>query len=230
MKPTLFKANVALITIVSGFIALSSYVLVAASVNYNFEVFSDVSLLLTLPGIKTEMLRWSMILDIFGYYFLLLPAIILMAEWLKSETPWSSFLHVCAIIYVITGAIGASILAVSWPSLISQYSTNDQVITKRLFIFISNIVYGGLWNLLGMLSAGIWWIGIGATINKQHKAFGFFTVFLGLAALADSLGGIFNLKALADMGLNSYLVLAPLWAIWLGFTLRKIDLPASSII
>ena len=80
-----YRNTVGWITILSGIIGFVSYFLVAGSVNFNFDFFSNPVLIFSIPNVHIGMLRWSMISDIFGYYLLLLPALFLMNEWLRGE-------------------------------------------------------------------------------------------------------------------------------------------------
>jgi len=61
-------------------------------------------------------------------------------------------------------------------------------------------------------------------MRPAHKGLALFTQLLGLAALVDVLGYIFQSEAISGIGLNFYLFAAPLWAIWLGFYLWRNNL------
>ncbi len=226
------KSLLSLLTILSGIIALISYVLVAVAVNYNFDVFADPTLILTLPDVHLAALKWSMITDVLGYYLLLLPAIFFLQDWMKDKTQWAQTLTFCGTSYVLVGAIGASILGVVWPLLIKEFQTANSPEareTSRLsFQLTSELVYGGLWNLLGMLVGGIWWLGIGILLRREYKVLGWATILLGFCSLLDSVGGMLEIKVLSDIGLNIYLILAPICAVWLGILIRKSELLPSN--
>jgi hypothetical protein len=219
------KSLLSLLTILSGVIALISYVLVAVAVNYNFDVFADPTLILTLPEVNLLALKWSMITDVLGYYLLLLPVIFFLQNWMKDKTQWAKTLTFCGTSYVLVGSIGAAILGVAWPLLIKEFQATSTPETREniqlSFQLISELVYGGLWNLLGMLVGGIWWLGIGIFLQRNYKALGWATILLGFCSLLDSVGGMLELKALSNIGLNIYLLLAPICAIWLGIVIRK---------
>ena len=217
-----FRTQVGNVTILAGVIALASYCLVAASVQYNFEVFTDVSLMLTMPGVDTALVKWSMITDVLGYYLLLIPALFLLHDGLKEETPWQRVWTAFGGGYILVGAIGAAILAAAWPSLIETYRGNGGAeSTRQSFETVSTLVYGGLWNLLGMLCGGVWWVATGLLLGKHNRFLSGFTIILGMAALMDGIGGMFRLGAVSEAGLNIYLLLAPVWAIATGFAFRK---------
>ncbi|MCP4553523.1 MAG: hypothetical protein GY834_16110 [Bacteroidetes bacterium] len=81
------------------------------------------------------------------------------------------------------------------------------------------MVYGGIWGYLEFLLAGIWWIGIGFTMKPERKALGIVTIILGILTLVAFAGEVFGLKNIALIGLMTYLILAPVWAFWLGISL-----------
>lgn len=218
------KNPVGWITILSGIIAFISYISVAAAVNFNFEFFSDATLIFSTQGVSSSLLRWSMITDIFGYYLLLLPSLFLIHEWMKTKTAWAAVFTTCGGIYIIAGAAGAAILGSAWPSLLDKYpsaSPEQQEIIRQNFETLSLAVVDGLWNLLDALAFGVWFIAIGFLLIKHHAFLGWFTLFTGLCSALDFTGNIFGMKALADAALNLYLVLAPLWAIVFGIALLR---------
>lgn len=213
------KQIVGLITILSGIVAFISYFMVAAAVNFNFDFFSNPVIIFSLENVNISMLRWSMIADIFGYYLLLLPVLFFIHNWLKDKTEWRNVITFCGTTYVLLGAAGAAILATTWTSLLLKFpvsSPEQQETIKLLFDSFSQLVYGGLWNLLDSFAAGVWWIGVGMFIKKDYRILGWFTVSVGVFSLLDSIGNIFEIHALAETSLNLYLILAPLWAILIG--------------
>jgi hypothetical protein len=100
-----------------------------------------------------------MIFDMFGYYMLLLPAIYRLHDWMKGRTAWSNMVTFCGLAYVLTGSIGASMLAVIWPYVINSFPLADiagQKILKADFNLVNDMVYNGMWNLLELLFAATW--------------------------------------------------------------------------
>ena len=58
---------------------------------------------------------------------------------------------------------------------------------------------------------------------SQHKWLARFTLILGAFCLLDVLGNIFQVEALSSVGLNFYLLAAPIWAAWTGVVFLKIS-------
>lgn len=212
------------LTVLSGVVALVCYLLLGASVNFNFEFFSDPVAIFTMPDVRIDMLRWSMITDIFGYYLLLLPVLFFMHEWLKDKTPWRNVITAGGAFYILIGAVGASILAVVWPSLLYAYpdaAATQQETIKLLFKAFADMVVGGLWNLIDGIVAGLWWTGIGIFIRHEKRFLGWFSILVGILSLLDGAGNILEVQPLSETAVNLYLVLAPVWAITMGFYILK---------
>jgi hypothetical protein len=217
-----FQKTTGILSIAGGIIAFASLYLTAAGSNFNTEVFENPRLLLGATNLKVSLLRWSMIADMFGYYLLLVPVVFYFQEYLKTKTSWSYLISWCGSSYAITGAIGAAILAVVWPSAIVEYpiaTHAQQEIILRNFDFAGQIVYQGIWNTLEMFVAGIFWLGLGFVIKKDSPVFGWTTVVLGAACLADGVGNITGIPSVAAIGLNIYLLLSIAWQFWAGLTL-----------
>jgi hypothetical protein len=219
-----YRNTIGWITILSGIVGFISYFLVAGSVNYNFDFFSNPVLIFSMQNVDIGMLRWCMITDIFGYYLLLLPALFFIHEWLRGKTEWRNLITFCGTSYILAGAIGASILAVTWPSFLTKFpisSPEQQETIKLLFESFSLMVGNGIWNLFDTIVCGVWMVGIGFFFKREKSFLGWFTIIIGLISLLDGFGNILEVKIIADIALNLYLVLAPLWAIILGFAILK---------
>ena len=111
------------------------------------------------------------------------------------------------------------------PPLITAYaaetSASQRAVLETLFVSAWNLVYGGLWNILGEFLAGIWLLGSGLLLRDERRIFSVVTFILGAAALLDSLGTMLGISALALIGLSIFVGLAPIWALWLGIDLFR---------
>lgn len=213
------------LTIFSGLIAFASLALGAVAVNYHFEVFNDPSLILSLPGTNAQAGKWSMICDMLGYYMLLLPVIFYLHAWLKNKTPWRNLITFCGLAYVLIGSIGASILAVIWPTAMHAYSATTPVgqqIIKANFEVVNTMVYNGMWNLLELLFASAWWFLSGVVLFKNgYKGIAIAALSTSLFSVLDSFSGMINNDALHQAALNGYLYLSIVWTIWIGVTIYR---------
>lgn len=220
-----FRLIVGWLTILSVFFAFANFTLTGMAGGSNAQEFSDLYYFIEAGVEAGVLMKWSWLADMVGYYLLLIPATFLIHYWLKSKTPyWMSMYTFCGLAYILTGSIGAAILAKTWPTLISGYTGADEPIKEMYRIVFTNsteMVYGGLWGYLEFLLAGVWWIGIGFTMRSERKALGIVTIILGIVTLATFAGDVFGLKLVAFVGLTIYLVLAPLWALFLGISLVR---------
>jgi len=212
------------ITILSGVIGFISYFLVGGAVNFNFEFFSDPKLIFSMENVNVLMLKWSMITDIFGYYLLLLPVLFLIHGWLKEKTEFRNVITFCGAAYILAGALGASILGAAWPDLLEKFPSatpGQQEIIKSIFENLAMIVGTGIWNIFDALMFGVWFLSIGSLIKIDNAILGWFTILIGVLSLLDFTGNALGIKALSETALNLYLILAPLWAIAFGWSLKR---------
>jgi len=221
-----FQRFAALAAIISFPLALGSIVLSGMAIDFNFmDAATNPVLALSVGADGASLLRWGMILDMFSSYLPLLPVALFLWRWLGSRNPdWVLFYTSCGLGYILIGAIGAAILAAVLPPLISAYtqaSVEQRPVLETVFSAIGNMVYGGMWNILGVLLAGIWFLGIGLLLRDERRLFSIFSIILGISALLDSFGNMFSVETLASISLYIYLLLAPVWALWLGIDLLR---------
>ncbi len=219
------QKSIGVITVLSGILALACILATLVAVNYNMDAMSDPLLILSTPGTSVPATRWSMILDMFGYYLLLLPVIYLLHDWMRYKSAWSNLITFCGLAYVLIGGIGASVLAVTWPKIIAAYplaAAAEQKVLKANFSLMNDMVYGGMWNLLEMVFAAAWWGFTGYLLLKsKYKAMGWLTIITGISCLGDSISGMLQAGWLHELSLNLYLLLAIVWAIAIGIFLFR---------
>ncbi|MCP4105222.1 MAG: hypothetical protein GY749_06750 [Desulfobacteraceae bacterium] len=219
-----FRKVVGWLTIISVPFAFTNFALMAIAGSDSQDV-SDFYYFLKAGEEAGYLMKWSWLADLLGYYLLLVPAAFFMYYWLKNKNPyWMGVFSFCGLAYIFAGCIGAAILAKTWPTLISGYA-NTNGITKEIYSIVftnsTEMVYGGIWGYLEFLLAGIWWIGVGFTMKSERKALGIITIILGIFTLATVVGEVFTLEYIALAGLMIYLLLAPIWAGWLGISLVR---------
>lgn len=218
-----YKRTIGVLTVMAGVLSAACLLLGAHAVAYNFEAFSNPALALQYAHQYKEM-YWFMLLDMAGYYLLLLPLIFYLHQQYKYQSPWVSLFSFSGIAYVLTGAIGAAILAATWPELMQQYlsaTKAGQDTIVPLFTTITHMVTIGLWNILEVLFAATWWIGFGTLLYKDNKFIGVLSIIAGVACLLDSAGTMMGAKLLAETGVNVYLVLGIVWPLVLGIQLIR---------
>ncbi len=220
-----FQRFAAITAIVSFFTAMASNVLQAIPVNFNSEFPINPVMFLSVGINGANFLRWGLILDMLGYYLPLLPIALFIQHWFKTKSPiWTRFYTICGLGYILIGATGAVTLAVVQPPLINTYaqaSMEQRVVLETIFGAIWNIVYAGMWNILGELFVGIWLLGVGLLLRSERRVFSIVSIIVGISALIDSLGNILGIEGLALVGLSVYLILAPIWALWFGIDLLR---------
>lgn len=211
------------LTIVSGVLALGSMLTGLIATNFDSEAFSNPVLILNMESATPSMIRWFMLLDMFGYYLLLLPVIFYVHKQAKYKSSWTSLVTFSGYGYVIIGAIGAAMLAAAWPSLIVKFrqaQPEHRQLYQELFLLTNELVVKGVWNILEMFLASAWWIGV-AFLVPVSRSLRITTVALGVACVVDAVGEMLGLEVVAETGLNVYLVAAIVWAVWFGVAVLR---------
>ena len=220
-----FQRFAAVTAIVSFPLALASDVLSGIAQNFSPDMVANPALMLSVGTDGAELLRWGMILDMFGYYLPLLPLALFLQRWLGPKNPdWVRFYTICGLGYILIGVIGAATLAAVQPPLINAYgqaSLEQRYALETVFVSMWNMVFGGIWNILEGPLAGVWFLGIGLLIRDERRIFSIVSMILGTSALLDSLGMILNIEAIALLGVSIFVFLAPVWALWLGIDLLR---------
>lgn len=218
-----YRQILGIITITAGILAAACILMGAYAVEYNFDAFSEPALLLQY-AYNYKAAYWFLLFDLAGYYLLLLPAIFYLHRQYQYHSPWVPLFSFSGIAYVLTGAIGAAILASVWPELMQQYLI-AQGAEKQTIILLFNtathFVTTGLWNILEVLFAATWWIGFGMLLIRDSKVTGIISIIAGIACLTDSIGTMTGFKLLAETGVNIYLVLGIVWPIVLGIQIMR---------
>jgi hypothetical protein len=206
-------------------LAAGNLIAMVATVHFNLKGMTDPLVLLHAGEGAAPLWRWSMILDIFGYYLPIVPLILLLRSSLHEQSPnWVDLFALCLLAYCFIGAIGGAELATALPTLMREYasaSPSHRSSLEAVFTGYTDGIYRGLWNLLEELLAGIGWLGLGLVLRTERHRLGTASIVLGTACLVDSLGTAINLDVISSIGLTVYLVLAPVWAFWIGVDLLK---------
>lgn len=215
-----FQRLVGVTAIASVPLAFGCLLLSLMAVDFDPVALENPATAITLGRRAADLLFWSMMLDAFGYYLLLAPAAVLLWLNFKTRDEGSVALYTfCGLSYILLGATGAVALAAVGRPMIGAYvdaSAAQREMLEVSFQMLTYLVHGGLWNILQAMLAGVWWLGIGVLLRSQVRWLGDTTIVLGLSALLDAAGNILHVPILAALGLNFYLVVAPLWALLLG--------------
>jgi len=217
------KKIIGLLTILSGILALACMIVGLIATQFDAEAFANPVSILNMKDISPDQMRWFMLLDMAGYYLLLLPVLFLIHRMMEQKTAWASIFTSLGFGYILIGAIGAAALAVLWPGLIERHAVAPlrmQEIYRADFQLVTEFVAKGMWNHLEVLLGGAWWIGVGVFTVGQ-RILRVITITLGISCLLDGMGEAFHLTIVAEVGLNIYLLLAIIWPIWVGVLLIR---------
>jgi hypothetical protein len=220
-----FQRTAGILAVIALPLAFASNLLLLMPFDLDLAAASDPVEALNLRADQSAMLRWGLILDLFGYYLLLLPLTLALRQWTRRETSqWMALATICGIAYVMIGAIGAAGLAAVVPTLIDQHGLATSEVRSAIevgFVLINDFVVQGLWNTLEVLLLGVWAGVVGAVMLRERRGLAFVSLALAAAAVLDGTAHIFALSAVSDVALSAYLLLAPTWALWLGLAIIR---------
>jgi len=215
-----FSRTAAALALLSAPVALACLLAAAVAARFDMAAFGDPVAALGTGAERADWVRSSMILDMFGYYLMLAPAVVaLHAGRVWQQPEWTRLLTYCGLGYVTVGAAGAAVLTAAWPPLILayQHAASGEAATVRLaFEVLTHVVHGGLWNSLEMVFAAIFWGGHGVLAMRDRPMFGALSAALGAVCLVVVVGTLAGLDALRSVALPAYLLLAPQWATAFG--------------
>lgn len=220
-----FFRTAALTTFLSGPIGLASLCMVFGAYNWDFDTaFNPLKAIAYQPD-PGPALRLGWLLDILGFYLLLAPAVFYLQHHFSEKAPlYARLFTFFGLGYILFGGMGAAIMSGTSESIFSSWQIGDpaqKAAVATVFTHTYHQIFDGIWNLYAMLMAGVWLTGMGWLICSEQRWLGRATCAIGVACLLDFLGMALKMEGVSTIGLNIYLWLEPLWAVWLGITIWK---------
>lgn len=216
---TTFRQIAAISSIAAALLVLVATIVLSMAVDFNFEFLSNpVDLISAELDIGAAgLFRWGSILEMFGYFLLLIPATLYLWFWLRPRSTRLVTLYtVLGLSSILLGVIGAAVRAGFWPPMMIAYSNAaeaQRAMLEIVFRSVTNFTFESLYALDSIL-AGLWWLGIGLVLRRERRNLGIATVILGIAIHGAGLGWLLRVDPLARLEL--FYFLEPFWAIWLG--------------
>ena len=211
--------------LLSAPIGLLSMVAVLAAADWDAEIFETPTTLLAQGSSAADGARWAMVLDLIGYYAHMVPALLALRTHVARRRPDLARLSATSgLAYLITGAVGAVVLAVTWPLALDQIGAADPAQAAGItasFEAITEAVVSGLWNLLGSAAAAVWLLVTARLLWPSHRGFAVLSVVVGAAGAIDALSVAADSEAVGAVALQVYLYGLLIWAAWLGLLLLR---------
>jgi len=220
-----FSKLTAFAAILSCPVALLSLFMVFGAFNWDFDVAFDPAKAIAYLPDPSQTLRLGWLLDLLGFYLLLLPAAIFLEQYLSKKAPLHSRLFsICGLGYLLFGALGAAMMAGTCEPVFAAHQSGDVVQKAAAAAVFANTfheVFDGIWNQFSMLLAAVWLLGTGWLMRPELRWLSWMTSLIGIASLLDFLGMVAGSEAVSGIGLNIYLWLGPIWALWLGIAICR---------
>jgi hypothetical protein len=221
---TSFRRIAAISTIIAALLILASIVVLSLAVEFNFEFLDNAAGLITagLDAGAAGLFRWGSILELFGYFLLLIPATLYLWYWLRPRNPGLVTLYtVLGLTSIVLGVIGAAIRASFFPPMMIAYpqaAEAQRAVLEVVFRAVTDFTFESLYALDSIL-AGVWWLGIGLVLRAERRSLGMTTVILGIAVLGAGAGWLLRVDPLARLEL--FYFFEPFWALWLGVVIWR---------
>lgn len=211
-------------TLVSAPVAIASMAVILSGANWDSSIFEDSTRLLGYGASAAAAAQLGMVLDVIGYYALLVPALLVLNSAMVRRRPdLAGIATFAGATYIVTGAAGAAMLSAVWPTALNSVGEvgADTSTIAVSFDMINNAVVDGLWNLLGSAAIAVWLLIVGPLSWRSGRAFAVLTVIVGGAAAIETVATQMGLHEMASVFLQLYLYGLPVWAAWLGIRLLR---------
>jgi hypothetical protein len=224
-----FRRIAAISTIIAGLLILASIIVLSMAVDFNVEFLDNPAGLITagLGASAVGLFRWGSILELFGYFLLLIPAALYLWYWLSPHSSGLVTLYtVLGLAGILIGVVEEAIRASFFPSMMLAYpqaAEAQRAVLEAIFGAVVDFNFENLYALNSIL-AGVWWLGTGLVLRGERRSLGVATALLGTAALGAGVGWLLRIDLLAR--LEMLYVFEPFWALWLGVVIwRRADEP-----
>lgn len=221
---TSFRRIAAVTAILGALLVLAATVVLSMAVDFDFDFLANPGDLITagLDADAAGLFRWGSILEMFGYFLLLIPLTLYLWYWLRPRNSRLVTLYtVLGLISIVLGVIGATIRASIWPAMMTAYpqaAEAQRQVLQVVFGSITDFTFEGLYGLDSIL-AGLWWLGIGTVLVAERRILGIATAVLGMVIFGAGIGWLFQVDPLARLEL--FYFFEPFWMLWLGVVMWR---------
>lgn len=218
--------------LVSAPIAFASAAVTLSGAEWDTKIFETPTRLLDYGAAAANAARIGMVLDVIGYYALLVPVLLLLHRAMARRRPdLAAIATFAGATYIIVGATGAGILSAVWPSSLNDIGDAgaDVAGITSAFDAITNAVVLGMWNIVGSAAIAVWLFIVARMAWSARRAFAWLTLVVAMAAAIDTIFTALDVESVSGVALQVYIYAAPLWAAWLGIDLLRGKEPFAQI-
>ncbi len=220
-----FRRAAGCCAVLASVLAVASLFVGLAGVDYDFDAFSGAEAILGAGAEAAPYIRWSLVFNLFGNYFLLIPLAILLWHALRTDSPMAcDFATFAGLLFLSVGGIASGILIGIWPDLIVDYANAegaDREVIATAFVTFTRAIENGLQGPVQNLPGAIWLLGIGRLLKPRRRALGWLTLVFGFFMLLNGIGGLAGNATLSMIGFSGNFLILPFWALWIGIDLLR---------
>lgn len=204
------------VTLVLGTI---SNLLFLAAFEFRLDLLADPAQMVAIRHGSAGLLRWAAVTDLFSYYLPI--AVVALALW-QALRPLGARLAdgatLAALGYVLAGGAAAAALAMAGAPLLDGPARGAASVTYAVLV---EVVFHGIWQLLGVVLVAVWWLGIGTLVRPAQPRFARLSVTLGGIALLVAALNVLGVGVARDVALGLMFVLLTVWLVWLALLLNR---------
>ena len=210
-----FQRFAAITALVAIPLAIGQAVTSLMAVNYDRGLWSHPNAIIAIGAAQAQILRWSMILDVFGDYLLLIPLMLFLGSWLKPRSPnFVTFYTLCGLAYP-GGCVAALDLAIR--ASCRQPARN---LANHLRLFYERCLSWAVESVRSFVLRGlVRGHRMAAAQRAPHPGHGHFVI--GLFTLLDPLGKILQVDTIFLIGVGGMALLVSIWLVWIGIDLVR---------
>ena len=211
-----------LISVPFALFTLSFLVVVAGG---DMSMFYDPAALLAVTPDKARLLYLGYWSDIFGYYLILVPAMLFLWRWLRPLDPGTADVAgVFGVVYALLGGIGAAHMAAAYQAIFAaNLGASGAEAAALNAAWLATVTGGwqGLW-VLAPAAGAVWAFGTGRLLLAHGRRYlGWLTTVIALAWAVHFVLKIAGLSEVSDLFSTIVIILQPIWAMSVAIALRK---------
>jgi hypothetical protein len=174
------------------------------------------------------LLRWAAFTDFCSFYLPLVPVAVYLHERFSERDALLPLYTVAALAFAVVGGGAALVLGVVAPALAAASAAAGAPALPAYAIVaraLEDAVFVAIWQVLGMIALGIFFIGVGRQLRPEHRSLGTLTILLGGLAFIVFVARIAGLDPVAIAAILVLLPLMTLWFGWLAFSALRAERP-----
>ncbi|HUR78885.1 MAG TPA: hypothetical protein VMZ22_13130 [Acidimicrobiales bacterium] len=182
------------------------------------HLVADSALIVRLGTDHVALFRWSSLLDLFGFYLLMVPLAVYLRSRFRATHPMTADVGlVAAVIFGGVGATGAAIWVSATP-LISEYAHAAPADRPYLAAIFGAMIHAGaaLWHFVEGPAGAVWFASVAISARLRWRGFALYSAILAVAIALGSVGTMVAPDATSSAPTTLIFLPIVVWPVWLA--------------